>query len=289
MSPQSTICVIAGPTASGKSARALDVAQTHNGVIINCDSMQIYDALPILTAQPTEADRHHIPHLLYGVLPPNEACSAGAWRTMVTPIIHETLAAGQTPIICGGTGLYIRALMDGLSPIPPVPDDVRARADALMAEIGCPALYDELVKRDPLMKERFHPNHSARIQRAWEVLEATGKSLAYWQDQPLIQPPDNWDFKMEIIMPPREALYQNCDDRFEAMLDHGALNEVREFKARCEAGEIDDNALIRKALGFKPLCDYLDGHTTLDEAVSQSQTDTRRYAKRQMTWFRNQF
>ena len=288
MAGRSVIYVIAGPTASGKSARAMELAQLHDGVIINCDSMQIYDALPILSAQPTHEDMDIVPHRLYGALPPNQPCSAGMWRDMAIPVIEDVIKNGQTPIICGGTGLYIKALMDGLSPIPPVPDAVRAQADALMAEIGAPALNDKLIAADPLMKDRFHPNHSARIQRAWEVLQATGKSLAYWQEQPLIPPPAEWDFQVETILLPREALYQRCNDRFEAMIDHGALNEVRDFKARCETGEVDDGALIKKALGFAPLCQYLDGHMTMAEAITQSQTDTRRYAKRQMTWFRNQ-
>lgn len=287
--PAGSIYIVAGPTASGKSARALELAQQHNGVIINCDSMQIYDALPLLAAQPCAQDLKAAPHKLYGALHPNEPCSAGGWRMMAEPLIEAALSSGQAPIICGGTGLYIKALTDGLSPIPPVPAAVRAQGEALMAALGCPAFYDALIARDPLMEGRFHPNHSARILRAWEVLEATGKSLAYWQAQPLVPPPAHWDFKLEMILPPREKLYANCDYRFTQMLEAGALEEVAAFKARCESGEINAGALITNALGFKSLCAYLDGACSLDEAVTQAQTDTRRYAKRQMTWFRNQF
>lgn len=283
-----TIYIIAGPTASGKSARALELAETHNGVIINCDSLQIYDALPILTAQPGANDFNAAPHRLYAHLHPNEVTSAGNWRELAIPIIEDVLANGQTPIICGGTGLYIRALTDGLSPMPDVPDDVRADVVARYEELGPEAFYAALHKRDPIMAERFHVNHKARLIRAMEVLEATGKSLAEWQKLERNGPPDHWHFEVEIIMPERAVLYERCNTRFEHMIKHGALEEVEAFAARIDNGEITGDVPITKALGFKQLRAYIRGEQSLDDAIMLSQGETRRYAKRQTTWFRNQ-
>ena len=205
------VYIIAGPTASGKSSRAIDIAQQQNRVVINCDSLQIYDGLPILTAQPSEADRESIPHRLYAHLHPNDPCSAGNWREMAEPIIREVHATGKTPIVVGGTGLYIKALTDGLSPMPDTPPEIRAKAKVLMEELGSHAFHAELTKRDPEMAARFHPSHTARLVRAWEVLEATGKSLAEWQRLERLAPPDDWDFKIEIIIPERSELRARCD------------------------------------------------------------------------------
>ena len=283
-----TIHIVCGPTASGKSSYALDLADKENGVIINCDSLQIYDGLPTLTAQPDEHERERVPHKLYAVLHPNEVCSAGNWREMVMPIIEDILANGQTPIITGGTGLYIKALMDGLSPMPDIPDDVRQAASDLCDDIGAPALHDKLREHDPVMADRLDPHNKARLIRAWEVLQATGKSLAEWQDLPLETPPDDWDFKVHKIMPDREVLYQRCHDRFDAMMNGGVVDEVKAFQARIDTGEVKNGVPITKALGFKPLVAYLDGEMSKDDAIDRAKTDTRHYAKRQMTWFRNQ-
>lgn len=283
------IYIVAGPTASGKSARALQLAQEKDGVIINCDSLQIYDALPVLTAQPDAQDRTEAPHKLYAHLHPNEVCSAGNYRELVLPIIQETLAEGRTPIICGGTGLYIKAMTDGLSPMPDIPEEVRAEVVARYNEVGAENFHAELKSRDPIMADRFHVNHKARIIRAMEVLEATGKSLSEWQKLDREGPPDHWNFEIEIIMPERSVLYERCNTRFEAMInDGGALDEVAAFTARLENGEIDDGVPITKALGFKQLRAYLNGELPKDEAIMLSQGETRRYAKRQSTWFRNQ-
>lgn len=282
------ILIITGPTASGKSARALEIAAAQNGVVINCDSMQIYDALPILTAQPTAQDKQTAPHRLYSLLHPNASSSAGEWVRLAMPVIEETLENGQTPIICGGTGLYIKALEEGLSPVPETPPEIRARANAYIAQIGCPALHKELEARDPAIKGRFHENHAARILRAWEVLESTGKSITHWQSLPPVPPPADWHFETQIIMPPREEIYANCNQRFKWMLDNGALEEVATFAARIENGEINENALIVKAHGFRELRDYLNGKSSREDAIEKSQIATRQYVKRQTTWLRNQ-
>ena len=282
------VYIIAGPTASGKSARAIDIAQQQNGVVINCDSLQIYDGLPILTAQPSEADRESIPHRLYAHLHPNDPCSAGNWREMAEPIIREVHATGKTPIVVGGTGLYIKALTDGLSPMPDTPPEIRAKAKALMDELGSHAFHAELTKRDPEMAARFHPSHTARLVRAWEVLEATGKSLAEWQRLERLAPPDDWDFKIEIIIPERSELRARCDARFEIMLRNGALNEVKAFAERIDTGEVRPDVPLTKALGYKELLAYIRGEISLDEAIEKAQNRTKRYAKQQVTWFRNQ-
>ena len=282
------IHIIGGPTASGKSATALKLAEQYDGVIINCDSMQIYDGLSILTAQPPPEDLAQAPHLLYGTLHPNQACSAGNWREMVEPVIEETLAQGKTPIICGGSGLYIRALTDGLSPIPDIPDDIRGAASQKQEELGNPAFYDALKERDPVIAARLHPDHTARLVRAWEVLEATGKSLAEWQELPPLAPPKNWEFEVTLVMPPRDTLYERCNMRFEWMLENGALEQVQEFNNAIEKGDISPQALLNNALGVKPLTAYLKGTLSKDAAIERGQADTRHYAKRQVTWFRHQ-
>ena len=296
-----TVYIIAGPTASGKSARALALAAEKNGVIINADSMQIYDGLPILTAQPTSAEKEQVPHELYGTLHPNDTCSAGNWRELAEPVIQNVLERGQTPIVVGGSGLYIKALVEGLSPIPDIPEDIRAASVAKHEELGSAGFYEALEKRDPVMAARFHENHTARLIRAWEVLEATGKSLAEWQKKPLKSPPAHWDFKIEKIIPPREELRAKCDRRFLEMIEHGVLKEVASFGNQIESGEIKDTAPLKKALGFTHLWNYIklkggeigdpddaQPDPDLRDAIAKAQAETRQYAKRQTTWFRHQ-
>lgn len=285
MSEQAIIHVIAGPTASGKSALALSMARDLGGVIINADSMQVYDALPLLTAQPSREEQEAIPHKLYGVQHPNEWCSAGNWREMAMAAIDDTLADNKTPIVVGGSGLYIKALMEGFSPIPDIQDDVRHSVIDLQARLGNPAFYEELKKRDPVMAARLHPHHTARLVRAYEVIEATGKSLSHFQALPKEQPPAHWRFHVTRVMPDKDMLDQRCDARFDWMMDHGALDEVAAFYARTD---IDEKALIHRALGATPLKAYLDGTLSKEDAVTRAKTDTRQYAKRQMTWFRHQ-
>lgn len=282
------IHIIAGPTASGKSAKALEIARAQNGVIINCDSLQIYDGLHLLTAHPSDEEKTEIPHLFYGTLHPNEVCSAGNWREMVEPIIHDVINNGQTPIICGGTGLYIKALTDGLSPMPDIPEEIREKVVARYETLGAEEFYKELTARDPIMAERFHVNHKARIIRAMEVLDATGKSLAEWQELPRTPPPKEWEFELHKVLPDREILYDRCNKRFEWMLQNGALDEVKTFDARLKSGEVNAGVPLCKALGFIQLRAYLNGEITREEAIEKSQTLTRNYAKRQMTWLRNQ-
>lgn len=282
------IHIIGGPTASGKSARALELAKEKNGVIINCDSMQIYDGLHLLTAQPPQEDLEKASHLLYSHLHPNEACSAGNWREIVEPIIQETLDRDQTPIIVGGSGLYIKALTHGLSPMPDIPDEVRNRVVKRYNDIGASEFYKELQSRDREMASRFHINHKARIIRAMEVLEATGISLSEWQKKERLQPPRCWNFKTEIIINPRPTQHKRCNDRFIWMVENGAIEEVENFNTRIENKEVKDHIPLTNALGYKQITAYLKGQLSKEDAIEQAQAKTRQYAKQQVTWFKNQ-
>lgn len=273
--------IIVGPTASGKSSLAMQMAQDKNGVIINADSMQIYDALPILTAQPSNEDKQSIPHRLYGALPPDQPCSAAQWRGLAIGEIETALTANQTPIIVGGTGLYIGALLYGLSPMPDIPPDIRAQAMALQAAHGNPAFHAELQKIDPVMAACLHPNDTQRLIRAYEVITATGKSLNEWQAAPREAPPDNWHFHITLVLPDRETLYNRCNTRFDWMLENGAIEEAAAFDA-------PGAWPVQNALGYRALKAYTQGHMSLEDATDRAKAETRQYAKRQVTWFRHQ-
>jgi len=283
--PPFNVLVIGGPTASGKSGLALSaaLASATGGCIINADSMQLYDGLPLLTAQPDAADRGKVPHRLYGVLQPEDACTAARWREMALEEIDLALANGYLPIIVGGTGFYIRTLLEGISPVPEVPADLRAKLAARHSESGTPALFAELARRDPETALGLDRHNSQRVLRAMEVLEFTGKGLAEWQALPKTPPPDHLKFRTALLLPPREALYARCDQRFDAMLAAGALEEVKAFRPRHVAP-----VPLHHALGYAELCRYMDGEISVDEAAVLSKNATRQYAKRQMTWFRHQ-
>ncbi len=283
-----TIQIIAGPTASGKSAFAITRAMEVGGAIINCDSRQIYNALPILTAQPSEDDKKSTPHHLYGCLHPNEICSAGSWRERAIPLIHDLLDNNVTPIITGGNGLYIKTLIEGMSPIPAVPADIRLAAIKTQKEMGNPAFYEALKARDPQTAQKYHPMHTARLIHAWEILQATGKPLAYWQSLPKLGPPEDWIFDITLIMPPRETLYARCDKRFEEMINLGAVEELEAFDQKVADGEISKEAILIKTVGADALRAWRDGRISKNDATTLAQTQTRQYAKRQITWFKNQ-
>ncbi len=287
-SNRQTVIIIAGPTASGKSGRALQLAHEVGGIIINADSMQVYDAIPTLTACPEEDNLKAAPHRLYNFLHPSENCTAALWREKALVEIETAQKQGRTPIIVGGTGLYLKTLVEGISPVPQVPETVRAHTIELQKELGNPAFHEALSKRDPIMAERLHPNDTQRLTRAWETLEATGKSLAYWQAQPKEAPPVHLYFKIEKLIPERAKLYKNIERRFDQMLEECALDEVRDLMQLIERGEVPGDAPITGALGYKQLASYIRDVLPLDEAIKLAKTETRQYAKRQITWFRNQ-
>lgn len=279
-----TAIIIGGPTASGKSALALAVAETVGGTVINADAMQVYDAVPILTNLPGHSDQARAPHRLFGVMPPSEACSAGRWRARAAEACAEAWSAGRVPVVVGGTGLYLRALTEGLAPVPDVPQPVRDATRALYRDIGAAALHARLLVRDPDMAARLRPSDSQRLMRAWEVLEATGRSLRHWQEAPREGRIDAAWLKI-LVAPPRGDLYAACDARFLTMVEKGALDEVRVLLAR----GLDPALPAMKILGVRELASHLAGALTLAEATAKAQTATRNYAKRQFTWFRHQW
>ena len=275
--------VIAGPTASGKSGLALRLAAHLDGVVINADSMQVYAGLPILTAQPSPADQALAPHRLYGVLAPSEVCSAARGRDLAAAEMEAAWEQGKLPIIVGGTGLYIRSLMQGLSPIPEIPDEVRSRVRRMLVELGNAAFHAHLAGRDRVMAARLEMGDSQRMVRALEVLEATGRSLADWQTEPLEGGVAAAWFSL-VLLPERERLYAACDSRFRAMVAAGALEEV----AAITGLDLDPALPVMKALGLRELAAHLTGSMGLEEAVTAACQATRNYAKRQATWFRHQ-
>ena len=282
-----SVLVVAGPTASGKSALALALAVEFGGCVINADSMQVYRELEILTARPGPDSLAAAPHRLYGTLSGREVCSAGRWCDLARQAIEAALQAGQLPILAGGTGLYLRALEEGLADLPAIPPAVRVAARRRQAELGGPAFHEALAARDPMMAARLHPNDSQRLVRAWEVLEATGRSLADWQAESRESARADaapYRFLRLTLMPERTLLYAACDRRFEAMMTAGALEEVRRLRAL----ELDPSLPVMKALGARPLLRHLAGETGLEAAVTVGQQETRRYAKRQLTWLRTQ-
>ncbi len=277
------VLIIAGPTASGKSALAVDVAREFGGLIVNADSMQIYQELRIITAQPAEEETSKAPHRLFGVLPITEVCSAARWLRMAAAEIEGAHRDGLLPIVAGGAGLYLKALMEGLAPVPDVPADVRQNAKALLADIGGEAFRARLAELDPETARRLVPTDSQRLIRAYAVAQATGRSLADWRRQPTASPV-NAHFGVIILLPPREELYASCDARLDAMLAAGALDEARALERR----DLDPDLPAMKAVGLPELRSYLKDEITLEDAAKKAKTATRRYAKRQMTWLRHQ-
>jgi tRNA dimethylallyltransferase len=277
------VIVVYGPTAGGKSDLALGLAERLGGVVINADALQVYDELRILTARPGPAAGARAPHRLYGVLRAAVAGSAAWWRAAALAEIAAAHAAGKRAILVGGTGLYINALIDGLSPVPPADEAARAKATALHAELGGEAFRAELARRDPEAAARLKSGDRQRLIRAWEVAEATGRPLSDWQKQPREKGHD-LDFRLIGLLPPREELYNRIDRRFEAMVAAGALEEASAFDALGLSPSLPAN----KALGLPELRRHLKGEITLEEATRAAQQATRNYAKRQTTWFRHQ-
>jgi tRNA dimethylallyltransferase len=278
------ITLIAGPTAVGKSAYAIELAQAKNGIIINADSVQIYDVLPILSAQPTADDQILAPHVLYGVLPIHQTSSVQQWLSLARNEIERAWQNNQHPIVVGGTGLYLNALAIGLSPLPDVPDDVRAQARARQKEMGNPAFHAELSRIDPVMAARLRPSDTQRLIRAYEVRVATGQSLAQWQDLPRMPPFPSARIHKILVDAPREILRTRARMRLNQMVQNGVVDEVAAF--RTQPGATDSPAT--KALGYHAFCDYLDARAALGVAIDAAFIQTAHYIKRQQTWFRHQ-
>ena len=276
--------LIAGPTASGKSALALDLAQRCGGTVINTDSMQVYRDLRVLTARPTPAEEAIVPHRLYGHVDAAVNFSAGSFVADAAKALGEARAQGRVPIFVGGSGLYFKAITRGLSAVPPIPPDVRESVRARLERDGVEALHAELARRDPVSAERLKPRDRTRIARALEVVEATGRSLTDWHREGLPPILPQGTFVALFLAPARETLYARIDARFDAMLKAGALDEVAALAAR----NLDPLLPAMKAHGVPALIRHLRGEITLEEAAEIGRADTRHYAKRQFTWFRHQ-
>ena len=272
--------LIAGPTASGKSALALALAEQIRGVIVNADSAQIYRDLPVLSAQPTAEEKARAEHRLYGALDGATACSAADWVEMAKREIAELHAAKRIPILAGGTGLYVRTLLDGIAPVPPIDPGVRREVREASAAIN----FARLRTLDPEAAARLKPTDSTRLARALEVIVSTGRTLSEWQQQREGGIAADIDLKPLILLPPRKWLYQRCDERLTHMIDAGAVAEVEALVAR----GLDADLPVMRGIGVREIAAYLLGTATLDGAVAAAQRATRRYAKRQYTWFAHQ-
>jgi tRNA dimethylallyltransferase len=281
---QGQAVLIAGPTASGKSALALELAERTGGVVINTDSMQVYRDLRIITARPTPQEEARVPHRLYGHVDAAVNCSAGHWVSDAAAALAEARAQNRLPIFAGGSGLYFKALTRGLSAVPPVAAAIRDSVRARLERNGVEALHAELGQRDPASAERLKPRDRARIARALEVIEATGRSLTDWHRDGLPPLLPQGAFRAVFLAPERDALYARIDARFDAMLRAGALEEVAKLGAR----HLDPLLPAMKAHGVPALLRHFNEEIALEQAAEIGRADTRHYAKRQFTWFRHQ-
>jgi tRNA dimethylallyltransferase len=281
-SNEPAVVIIAGPTASGKSTLALDLAGAYGGTIVNADSQQLYRDLNILSARPGATAEARAPHRLYGILDAAERGSVARWRGLALTEIAAAVDRGSLPIVVGGTGLYLRALSQGLAPVPDIAPDIRAEAAELYHRLGGAQFRDALARLDPAAADRFPPGDRTRLTRAYEVVRATGAPIAEWQR--LAPAPAPYRFATLLLAPPRAAHYAACDARFAAMIEAGGLEEVAVLMAR----GLDPGLPAMKAVGVPELMRHLRGEVALADAIVAAQMATRRYVKRQTTWFRHQ-
>jgi tRNA dimethylallyltransferase len=283
------IIIVAGPTASGKSALALSIAEKNakqniNSVIINADSQQMYRELRVLTARPTEEEEARFPHRLYGAMGAAEPCSVGQWLVFAKMEIDWALSQGVQPIVVGGTGLYIKALMQGIADMPMIAPEVRAQAMADYDAMGKDAFIARLREIDPTFFERLKVYDRQRLIRAYEVWLGSGKSLSWWHQRGAIPPYSSETFTVHTVSMPRDELYARCDARVLAMVEQGAVEEVQSLIAL----NLSETLPVMKSVGVPEFSAYINGKICLDQAISKCQQVTRNYAKRQMTWIRNQ-
>ncbi|PCK86309.1 tRNA (adenosine(37)-N6)-dimethylallyltransferase MiaA [Rhizobium sophoriradicis] len=276
--------LITGPTASGKSALAVDLAKRNGGAVVNADSMQVYDTLRVLTARPSEEEMQGVPHHLYGHVPAGAAYSTGAWLRDVSALLPALKAAGQLPVFVGGTGLYFKALTGGLSDMPTIPEALREELRTRLLEEGPDKLYAELDAIDPAMSANLNRQDGQRIVRALEVIKVTGRSIADFQGRSGPVLIDAEKARKIVVLPDRAVLHQRINGRFEKMLQQGAEDEVRALLALGLPAEVP----VMKAIGVSQIAAMLKGEMRREEVLEKGAAATRQYAKRQMTWFRNQ-
>ena len=278
------IILIAGPTASGKSALALKLAEQRGGTIINADSMQVYRDLRIITARPTPDEERRVPHRLYGHVDAAENYSVGRWCAEAAAALVTAESENRPAIIVGGTGLYFNALSRGLAAVPPIPAEIRDEVRARLADKGVAALHADLTARDPAAAARLRPGDRARVTRALEVVQATGRSILDWHEENKPATIDLNEAAKVFLMPDRDELARRIDARFDAMMASGALDEVRALAAR----KLNPTLPAMKAHGVPWLIRHLAGEVAIEEAIEHAKLETRQYTKRQATWFRNQ-
>ena len=274
------LAVIAGPTASGKSALALALAEWTAGTIINADASQLYRDIPILSAAPSAPDCERAEHRLFGIRDGSQPCSAAEWAALASAAIARVRADGGLPILVGGTGMYLRTLLDGIAPVPDIDPAVRSEVRAAPVEDNRARLYE----RDPEAAARLNPNDTARIARALEVVLSSGRTLAEWQDRREGGIGDSVELHPLILLPPRPWLYDRCDRRFVAMIEAGAVEEVRALLDH----DLDSRLPVMRAIGVREIAAHLRGEISIDRAIAAGQQATRNYAKRQYTWFAHQ-
>lgn len=272
------LIVIAGATASGKSNLASALARVHHGVILNADAMQIYRGVEVITAQPSQEEQAQLPHLLYGLLEPDDPCHVARWLELIVPELHRLWEERMLPIVVGGTGMYLGALMYGVADIPDIDDTIRDEVRQMSSE----SLWDALCVEDPMMAARLCSSDTQRIRRALEVIRSTHRSLSYWQAQPTYSPIPKAAIDYRVTSLPREEVYARINQRVEEMMHQGALDEV----ATLHACNLSRDLPVMRAVGVRELCDYLDGRCSYEEAIEQMKRNSRHYAKRQYTWLR---
>ena len=274
------MALIAGPTASGKSALALELAVQSGGVIVNADSAQIYRDLPILSAAPSAEERDRAEHRLYGILDGSQACSAADWAQLAKREIASIHAEGRLPVLVGGTGLYLRTLLDGIAPVPAIDPAIREEVRNASVDDN----RSRLAKLDPAAVQKLNPADTTRVARALEVVLSTGRPLSDWQEQREGGISDRIELRPLVLLPPRDWLYGRCDHRFDQMVEAGAAEEVRAL-LDCD---LNPALPVMRAIGVREIAAWLNGEITRDDAIAAGRQATRRYAKRQYTWFAHQ-
>lgn len=278
------VLVIVGPTASGKSALAAEVAYALNGVVLNCDSMQIYKDIPIIAAAPTEAEKKLVEHRLFEIYDCDKRGNVVDWLNLCVAEIRKLWAEKRLPVVVGGTGFYAEALLKGVTPIPETPAEIRKQLQEHLSEVGLAALYAELQQKDAEIAAKLNPNDKTRIIRALEVIAATGIKVSEWYKKPLIQKLPEAHFVTVKIMPSLEVIAERCCLRLDKMVNE--LRVLNEIKRLLTLGIADDMPAM-KALGVPELSLYIKGQLLLEEALNLAKLHTRQYAKRQRTWLKN--